>query len=153
MDAMADPINRVARYFEELEVISGGISSDVECILAEFTDAAIDFMETCEDDGLDLEDLSPDSPPIARLLDLIIKELRTLNGDRIVITPGGDTASVEVEVAGNMVERDRLPMRVFLPLAKRIADCSQPSAGIDGLTVRIYESDHGNIIEMRRKLN
>ena len=151
---MADPINRVAKYFEDVEATSSGILSDVESLFVEFTDTGIEFTESSEDDANDLDKLSPVSPPIVRLLDLIIKEMRTLNAERVVITPIGEAASVEFEVGGKMVERDRLPLRVFLALARRrISNCAQEFAGLDGITLRTYDSDLGRIIEMRHKID
>jgi hypothetical protein len=141
------------KYFGDDDAMSSDIVFNTEGMLAEFTDTAIDFTESYEDDGCDPEDHNPDSPPIARLLDLIIQELRTLNAERVVITPIGDAASVEFEIDGKMIERDRLPMRVFLILAKRIADGSKESAVRDGIKVKIHESDLGSIIEMRHKLD
>jgi type IV pilus assembly protein PilB len=124
------------------------MDESAERILAEFTDAAVAFMDSNEDLGCDLENLTPNCAPIARLLELIVQEMHTLRADRAVITPIDNVALVEFEIGGKMLERDSLPMRVYLALATRIEIYSKEADGLGGFRVRSDESDRGKRIEM-----
>ena len=125
-------------------------ADDADRMLTEFTETAIDFTETEEEDGSEYTHVDANSPPVVRLLDLIIAEMRSLGSEKVLINPIGEAASVDFEVNGAMTERDRLPMRLFLALAERIGTATEAISGLEGLDVCVSESDFGKRIEISR---
>jgi hypothetical protein len=155
---MANHVNRVAQYFESTgsgaaSVLRALLSrDDCDVVLAEavadgfareFTDAAIDFTSSDHDDGAPCDELNSDSPPVVRLLDLLLVELQLLNASKILITPVHEMASVWFEVDGELIERDRLSLEVARALATRIEAGVAKTPALARVDARIVATKSG----------
>ncbi len=110
--AILDHINRVYGQME-------GESAD--SILQEFTDTAIDFTETIDEDGMSSDDEVDDtSAPIVRLVHLMITEAVQLRASDIHIEPFEDRIRIRYRIDGVLHERDTLPRRQLGAVLSRI---------------------------------
>ena len=98
---------------------SDGESAD--SMLQEFTDTAIDFTETEDDDGAqDDEVVDETSAPIVRLVQLMITEAVQLRASDIHVEPFEDRVRIRYRIDGVLVERDSPPRRLLGALLSRI---------------------------------
>jgi len=92
-----------------------------DSILQEFTDTAIDFTETIDDDsdsgGKEAED---SSAPIVRLVQLMITEAVQLRASDIHVEPFEDRVRIRYRIDGVLHERDSLPKRQLGAIISRI---------------------------------
>ena len=92
-----------------------------DSILQEFTDTAIDFTETVDDDsGGGREDVDESSAPIVRLVQLMITEAVQLRASDIHVEPFEDRVRIRYRIDGVLHERDRLPRRQLGAILSRI---------------------------------
>jgi type IV pilus assembly protein PilB len=68
----------------------------------------------------DFSEVEDDNSPVARLVDLIIQEALLLRATEIRITPQEDCLQVHYRINGEMVERDRLPLRLHALIVERL---------------------------------
>lgn len=109
--SILDHINRVYGQIE-------GESAD--SILQEFTDTAIDFTETVDEDDADGEDIDDQSAPIVRLVHLMITEAVQLRASDIHVEPFEDRIRIRYRIDGVLHERDTLPRRQLGAVLSRI---------------------------------
>jgi type IV pilus assembly protein PilB len=109
--AILESINRLYGQVE-------GESAD--SILQEFTDTAIDFTETVDDDMRDNEMIDESSAPIVRLVNLMITEAVQLRASDIHVEPFEDRVRIRYRIDGVLHERDRLPRRQLSAVLSRI---------------------------------
>lgn len=92
-----------------------------DSMLQEFTDTAIDFTETEDDDGAqDDEVVDETSAPIVRLVQLMITEAVQLRASDIHVEPFEDRVRIRYRIDGVLVERDSPPRRLLGALLSRI---------------------------------
>ncbi|MCP4776643.1 MAG: type II/IV secretion system protein, partial [Planctomycetaceae bacterium] len=92
-----------------------------DSILQEFTDTAIDFTETVDDDsGGDGKGDEESSAPIVRLVQLMITEAVQLRASDIHVEPFEDRVRIRYRIDGVLHERDRLPKRQLGAIISRI---------------------------------
>jgi type IV pilus assembly protein PilB len=92
-----------------------------DSILQEFTDTAIDFTETVDDDGgSDGKGDEESSAPIVRLVQLMITEAVQLRASDIHVEPFEDRVRIRYRIDGVLHERDRLPKRQLGAIISRI---------------------------------
>ena len=93
-----------------------------DSMLQEFTDTAIDFTETeDEDGGGDGDDVVDEtSAPIVRLVQLMIGEAVQLRASDIHVEPFEDRVRIRYRIDGVLVERDSPPRRLLGALLSRI---------------------------------
>ncbi|MEX0936925.1 MAG: ATPase, T2SS/T4P/T4SS family [Pirellulales bacterium] len=150
----------INRYYGQFE----GESAD--SMLQEFTDTAIDFTETEDDQTGQQEVVDESSAPIVRLVQLIINEAVQLRASDIHIEPFEDRIRVRYRIDGVLVERDSPPRRLLGALLSRIkilskldiAERRRPQDGRIKLTagdkeldlrVSILPTNHGQSAVMR----
>ena len=104
----------INRFYGQVE----GESAD--SILQEFTDTAIDFTETIDDEGGDEEGGDENSAPIVRLVQLMITEAVQLRASDIHVEPFEDRVRIRYRIDGVLHERDRLPRRQLGAILSRI---------------------------------
>ncbi len=109
--AILEAINRLYGQVE-------GESAD--SILQEFTDTAIDFTETVDEDIQDSEMIDESSAPIVRLVNLMITEAVQLRASDIHVEPFEDRVRIRYRIDGVLHERDRLPRRQLGAVLSRI---------------------------------
>ena len=110
--SILDHINRVYGQME-------GESAD--SILQEFTDTAIDFTETVDEDGSSNdEEVDDSSAPIVRLVHLMITEAVQLRASDIHVEPFEDRIRIRYRIDGVLHERDTLPRRQLGAVLSRI---------------------------------
>ena len=111
-DQISEAINR---YYGQME----GESTD--SMLQEFTDTAIDFTET-EDEDLGEDDgvVDQNSAPVVRLVHLMISEAVQLRASDIHIEPFEDRVRIRYRIDGVLVERDSPPRRMLGALLSRV---------------------------------
>ncbi len=109
--AILESINRLYGQVE-------GESAD--SILQEFTDTAIDFTETVDEDVKDGEIIDESSAPIVRLVNLMITEAVQLRASDIHIEPFENRVRIRYRIDGVLHERDRLPRRQLSAVISRI---------------------------------
>lgn len=108
-------IGQINRKYGQVE----GESAD--SILQEFTDTAIDFTETVDDDsGGGDRDGGEGSAPIVRLVQLMITEAVQLRASDIHIEPFEDRVRIRYRIDGVLHERDRLPKRQLGAIISRV---------------------------------
>ncbi|MFK7769898.1 MAG: GspE/PulE family protein [Mariniblastus sp.] len=108
-------ILQINRMYGQVE----GESAD--SILQEFTDTAIDFTETVEDEAsAGGEDGHEGSAPIVRLVQLMITEAVQLRASDIHVEPFEDRVRIRYRIDGVLHERDRLPKRQLGAIISRI---------------------------------
>ena len=92
-----------------------------DSILQEFTDTAIDFTETVDDDaGKDGEAAEDSSAPIVRLVQLMITEAVQLRASDIHVEPFEERVRIRYRIDGVLHERDTLPKRQLGAIISRI---------------------------------
>ncbi len=93
-----------------------------DSMLQEFTDTAIDFTETEDEDGGggDDEVVDETSAPIVRLVQLMITEAVQLRASDIHVEPFEDRVRIRYRIDGVLIERDSPPRRLLGALISRI---------------------------------
>ncbi|MCG8448199.1 MAG: GspE/PulE family protein [Pirellulales bacterium] len=92
-----------------------------DSMLQEFTDTAIDFTETEDEDGAQDDDVVDEtSAPIVRLVQLMITEAVQLRASDIHVEPFEDRVRIRYRIDGVLVERDSPPRRLLGALLSRI---------------------------------
>ncbi|QDV12079.1 Type II/IV secretion system protein [Rosistilla oblonga] len=151
----------INRYYGQVE----GESAD--SMLQEFTDTAIDFTETEEDSGADVDEVFDEaSPPVVKLVHLMIAEAVQLRASDIHVEPFEDRVRIRYRIDGRLVERDSPPRRMLMALMSRIKilskiDIAEKRKPQDGrikitvgdkeldLRVSIIPTNHGQSAVMR----
>jgi type IV pilus assembly protein PilB len=156
-DAIMDAINR--HYGQT-------VGESADSMLQEFTDTAIDFTETLEDQGSREDDIDEASAPIVRLVHLMISEAVQLRASDIHIEPFEDRIRIRYRIDGVLVERDSPPRRLLGALLSRIKilsklDIAERRRTQDGrikinigekeldLRVSVIPTNHGQSVVMR----
>ena len=139
-------------------------SDQMDSMLSEFTDTAIDFTE--EEGHKDDEVVDENSAPIVRLVQLIITEAVKLRASDIHIEPFENRIRVRYRIDGVLQERDAAPRRLLGAILSRIkilakidiAERRRPQDGRIKITVGPKELDlrvsvlptsHGQSVVMR----
>ena len=91
-----------------------------DSILQEFTDTAIDFTETVDDDNEAGGEAEDSSAPIVRLVQLMINEAVQLRASDIHVEPFEDRVRIRYRIDGVLHERDSLPKRQLGAIISRI---------------------------------
>jgi len=93
-----------------------------DSMLQEFTDTAIDFTETEDDEsgGGDDEVVDETSAPIVRLIQMMIAEAVQLRASDIHVEPFEDRVRIRYRIDGQLIERDSPPRRLLGALLSRI---------------------------------
>ena len=91
-----------------------------DSMLQEFTDTAIDFTETEEDQADDDDVVDESSAPIVRLVQMMISEAVQLRASDIHIEPFEDRVRIRYRIDGVLVERDSPPRRLLGALLSRV---------------------------------
>ena len=156
-EAIMEAINR---YYGQIE----GESAD--SMLQEFTDTAIDFTQTSEDQAAATEVVDENSAPIVKLVQLMITEAVQLRASDIHIEPFEDRVRIRYRIDGVLIERDSPPRRLLGAIISRvkilakmdIAERRRPQDGrikvsvgdkeLD-LRVSIIPTNHGQSAVMR----
>jgi type IV pilus assembly protein PilB len=141
-------------------------AESADSMLQEFTDTAIDFTETVDEQTPQDEVVDETSAPIVRLVHLIISEAVQLRASDIHIEPFEDRVRIRYRIDGRLVERDACPRRLLGALISRvkilakidIAERRRPQDGrikatigdkeLD-LRVSVLPTNHGQSIVMR----
>ena len=122
-----------------------------DSILQEFTDTAIDFTETVDDDdgsgGAD--NVDENSAPIVRLVQMMITEAVQLRASDIHVEPFEERVRIRYRIDGVLHERDTLPRRQLGAILSRIkilsdidiAERRRPQDGRIKITVGEKELD------------
>ena len=105
-------IEAINRHYGQTE------AEDVDAMLLEFTDVAIDFDESAATSALAAQDDS--DPQVVKLVNLIIEEAISLRASDIHIEPFSDRVRVRYRIEGILVERDSMPRHLLDPLLSRI---------------------------------
>ena len=141
------------------------VGESADSMLQEFTDTAIDFTETVEEEGA-VEEIDESSAPIVRLVHLIITEAVQLRASDIHIEPFEERIRVRYRIDGLLVERDSPPRRLLGAILSRIKilsklDIAERRRTQDGrikvtvgekdldLRVSVIPSNHGQSVVMR----
>lgn len=90
-----------------------------DSMLQEFTDTAIDFTET-EENQQDDDEVDESSAPIVRLVQLMITEAVQLRASDIHIEPFEDRVRIRYRIDGVLIERDSPPRRLLGALLSRV---------------------------------
>lgn len=91
-----------------------------DSMLQEFTDTAIDFTETENDDSDDDNEVDEASAPVVKLVQLMIGEAVQLRASDIHVEPFEDRIRIRYRIDGVLVERDSPPRRLLGALLSRI---------------------------------
>jgi type IV pilus assembly protein PilB len=93
-----------------------------DSMLQEFTDTAIDFTETEDDEmgGGDDNEVDESSAPIVRLVQLMITEAVQLRASDIHVEPFEERVRIRYRIDGVLIERDSPPRRLLSALLSRI---------------------------------
>ncbi len=111
-----------SKILESINRLYGQVEGEsADSILQEFTDTAIDFTETVDDDapGGD-ETIDENSAPIVRLVQLMITEAVQLRASDIHVEPFEDRVRIRYRIDGVLHERDTLPRRQLGAILSRI---------------------------------
>lgn len=150
----------INRYYGQIE----GESAD--SMLQEFTDTAIDFTATEDDQVKSDESVDENSAPIVRLVHLMITEAVQTRASDIHIEPFEDRVRIRYRIDGVLVERDCPPRRLLSAIISRvkilskidIAERRRPQDGRIKVTVgekeldlrvSIIPTNHGQSVVMR----
>ncbi len=142
------------------------VGESADSMLQEFTDTAIDFTETMDEEGGGEEEIDDSSAPIVRLVQLIINEAVQLRASDIHIEPFEDRIRVRYRIDGILMERDSPPRRLLGALLSRIKilsklDIAERRRTQDGrikvtvgekeldLRVSVIPTNHGQSVVMR----
>jgi type IV pilus assembly protein PilB len=138
-----------------------------DSMLQEFTDTAIDFTETAEEQVTGGDELIDESSaPIVRLVHLMISEAVQLRASDIHVEPFEERIRIRYRIDGVLVERDSPPRRLLGALLSRIkilarmdiAERRRPQDGRIKITVgekqldlrvSVLPSSHGQTVVMR----
>ena len=105
----------ISRKYGQVE----GESAD--SILQEFTDTAIEFTETTDDEDSESGDTVDDSSaPTVKLVNLMITEAVQLRASDIHVEPFEDRVRIRYRIDGVLHERDTLPKRQLAAIISRI---------------------------------
>jgi uncharacterized protein (TIGR02996 family) len=109
-------IGAINRHYGKTELDS------VECIFPGMDDPEIDF--AISEGGIPAEPPAPGDKahPVARLVDLIIREAISLGATALRIEPFADHGQVSYRLEELWVERDSLPSRLVAPVVSRFED-------------------------------
>ncbi len=92
-----------------------------DSMLQEFTDTAIDFTETEDDNAGDDDDVVDESSaPVVRLVQLMITEAVQLRASDIHVEPFESRVRIRYRIDGVLIERDSPPRRLLSALLSRI---------------------------------
>lgn len=153
-------LESINRYYGQVE----GESAD--SMLQEFTDTAIDFTETEDDEITSDEVVDENSAPIVRLVQLMIQEAVQLRASDIHVEPFEDAVRIRYRIDGVLVKRDSPPRRLLAAIISRIKilskiDIAERRKPQDGrikvtvgdkeldLRVSIIPTNHGQSAVMR----
>jgi type IV pilus assembly protein PilB len=156
-EAILDAINR--HYGQT-------VGESADSMLQEFTDTAIDFTETLQEDESGEEEVDESSAPVVRLVQLIISEAVQLRASDIHIEPFEDRIRVRYRIDGVLIERDSPPKRLLGAILSRIKilsrlDIAERRRTQDGrikvtvgekdldLRVSVIPTSHGQSVVMR----
>ncbi len=110
-----------ANILESINRLYGQVEGEsADSILQEFTDTAIDFTETVDEDLHDEEMVDESSAPIVRLVHLMITEAVQLRASDIHVEPFEDRVRIRYRIDGVLHERDKLPRRQLGAVISRI---------------------------------
>ena len=141
-------------------------AESADSMLQEFTETAIDFTETIDEDKHEEEAVDENSAPVVRLVHLIITEAVQLRASDIHIEPFEDRVRVRYRIDGVLIERDACPRRLLGAIISRvkilakidIAERRRPQDGRIKVTigekeldlrVSVLPSNHGQSVVMR----
>ncbi|MCL2622206.1 MAG: Flp pilus assembly complex ATPase component TadA [Planctomycetaceae bacterium] len=142
------------------------IGQSTDSMMQEMTDTAIDFT-SIESDAAAAEGADGEGEgPIVRLVSHLISEAVQLRASDIHVEPFEDRVRIRYRIDGMLVERDRIPKRLQLPLISRIKilsrlDIAERRRTQDGrikltlgdkeldLRVSVVPTSHGQSIVMR----
>ncbi len=156
-DSILDAINR---HYGQIDAESA------DSMLQEFTDTAIDFTETEDEDFDDTDPGDEGGAPIIRLVHLMITEAVQLRASDIHVEPFEDRIRIRYRIDGILIERDSPPRRLLGAILSRIkilasmdiAERRRPQDGRIKITVGESELDlrvsvlptnHGQSVVMR----
>ncbi len=156
-DAIVEAINR--HYGQT-------VGESADSMLQEFTDTAIDFTDTLEDQGTREEDVDETSAPVVRLVHMMITEAVQLRASDIHIEPFEDRIRIRYRIDGMCVERDSPPRRLLGAILSRVKilsklDIAERRRTQDGrikinigekeldLRVSVIPTNHGQSVVMR----
>ncbi len=106
---------------ESINRLYGQVEGEsADSILQEFTDTAIDFTETVDEEIADGEMIDESSAPIVRLVHLMITEAVQLRASDIHVEPFEDRVRIRYRIDGVLHERDKLPRRQLGAVLSRI---------------------------------
>jgi type IV pilus assembly protein PilB len=107
---------------ESINRLYGQVEGEsADSILQEFTDTAIDFTETVDDQVAGTEEIVDEtSAPIVRLVQLMITEAVQLRASDIHVEPFEDRVRIRYRIDGVLHERDTLPRRQLGAILSRI---------------------------------
>ena len=110
------------KILESINRLYGQVEGEsADSILQEFTDTAIDFTETVDDDApQSKEEVDESSAPIVRLVQLMISEAVQLRASDIHVEPFEERVRVRYRIDGVLHERDTLPRRQLGAILSRI---------------------------------
>ncbi len=156
-----------AHILESINRLYGQIEGEsADSILQEFTDTAIDFTETVDEDLSAEEAADESSAPIVRLVNLMITEAVQLRASDIHVEPFEERVRIRYRIDGVLHERDTLPRRQLGAVISRIKilaniDIAERRRPQDGrikvtvgekeldLRVSIIPTNHGQSCVMR----
>lgn len=156
-EAILDAINR--HYGQT-------VGESADSMLQEFTDTAIDFTETLQEEESGEEEVDESSAPVVRLVQLIISEAVQLRASDIHIEPFEDRIRVRYRIDGVLIERDSPPKRLLGAILSRLKilsklDIAERRRTQDGrikvtvgekdldLRVSVIPTSHGQSVVMR----
>ncbi|MBN2581151.1 MAG: type II/IV secretion system protein [Pirellulales bacterium] len=142
------------------------VGESADSMLQEFTDTAIDFTETLEEQGGGEDEIDETSAPVVRLVHLMITEAVQLRASDIHIEPFEDRIRIRYRIDGVLIERDSPPRRLLGALLSRVKilsrlDIAERRRTQDGrikitvgdkeldLRVSVIPSNHGQSVVMR----
>ena len=153
-------LEAINKYYGQIE----GESTD--SLMQEFTDTAIDFTAT-EDEETDSDDaVDESSAPIVRLVQVMITEAVQLRASDIHVEPFENRVRIRYRIDGQLVERDSPPRRLLGAIISRIKilsrlDIAERRRTQDGrikitvgekqldLRVSVIPTNHGQSVVMR----
>ena len=156
-----------SQILESINRLYGQVEGEsADSILQEFTDTAIDFTETVDEDMSESESDDESSAPIVRLVNLMITEAVQLRASDIHVEPFETRVRIRYRIDGVLHERDRLPRRQLGAVLSRIKilsniDIAERRRPQDGrikvtvgdkeldLRVSIIPTNHGQSAVMR----
>jgi type IV pilus assembly protein PilB len=153
-------LESINRYYGQVE----GESAD--SMLQEFTDTQIDFTETEETSTTAEDSGDENSPPVVRLVKMMIEEAVQLRASDIHVEPFEERVRIRYRIDGILVERDSPPRRLLSSIMSRIKilskiDIAEKRRPQDGrikvtvgdkdldLRVSIIPTNHGQSAVMR----